>query len=64
MLFSKFPILSSRILNYSEQRFGIIRNQDWEDTVTLINNHLESNKLTKPTKVVYEDMLKAPGEKV
>ena len=31
-----------------------------EDTVTLINNHLESNKLTKADKVVYEDMLKSP----
>ena len=26
----------------------------------LINNHLESNKLTKEDKVVYESMLKSP----
>jgi hypothetical protein len=31
-----------------------------EDTVMLINNHLESNKLTKEDKVVYESMLKSP----
>ncbi len=30
------------------------------DTVTLINNHLESNKLTKEDKVMYEDMMKYP----
>lgn len=29
-----------------------------KDTVLLINNHLESNKLTREDKVVYEDMLK------
>lgn len=32
-----------------------------EDTITLINNHLESNKLTKEDKVVYEEMLKDPN---
>lgn len=31
-----------------------------KDTVLLINNHLESNKLTREDKVVYEDMLKDP----
>ena len=50
--YSKFPILSSRILDYNSEYN--------EDTVTLINNHLESNKLTKADKVVYEDMLKSP----
>ena len=31
-----------------------------EDTITLINNHLESNKLTKADKDIYEEILKAP----
>ena len=34
-----------------------------EDTITLINNHLESNKLTKEDKVIYEDMIKDPNAK-
>ena len=28
------------------------------DTLTLINNHLESNKLTKEDRGMYEDMIK------
>lgn len=33
------------------------------DTVTLINNHLESNKLTKEDRGMYEDMIKDPNAK-
>lgn len=60
--YSKFPILSARILNYPSEYNGsvIYELKIGEDTVTLINNHLESNKLTKADKVAYENMLKSP----
>ena len=60
--YSKFPILSSRILDYPSEYNGSVLYEIkiGEDTVTLINNHLESNKLTKADKVMYEDMLKSP----
>ena len=60
--YSKFPILSSRVLDYPSGYNGSVLYElklD-EDTITLINNHLESNKLTKADKDIYEDMLKAP----
>lgn len=60
--YSKYPILSARLLNYKSEYNGsvIYELKMGEDTVTLINNHLESNKLTKEDKVVYESMLKSP----
>ena len=33
------------------------------DTLVLINNHLESNKLDAHDKTVYNDILKSPREK-
>lgn len=63
--YSKYPILSSHKLNYtSEYNGSVVYELDINgDTVMLINNHLESNKLTKEDKVVYESMLKAPETK-
>lgn len=60
--YSKYPILSSRVIEYESNYNGsvIYELKVDEDTITLINNHLESNKLTKEDKVVYEDMLKDP----
>lgn len=60
--YSKFPILSARVLDYPSEYNGSVLYEIKlnEDTVTLINNHLESNKLTKADKDIYEDMLKAP----
>lgn len=60
--YSKYPILSSRVLDYPSAYNGSVLYEVkiGEDTVTLINNHLESNKLTEADKVVYEDMLKSP----
>lgn len=60
--YSKFPILSSRKLDYASEYNGsvVYELKMGEDTVMLINNHLESNKLTKEDKVVYESMLKSP----
>jgi endonuclease/exonuclease/phosphatase family metal-dependent hydrolase len=59
--YSKFPILSAKLIDCKtnlgaacyELKIG-------KDTVMLINCHLESNKLTKEDKALYEDMLKAP----
>ena len=60
--YSKYPILSARVLDYpSEYNGSVVYELKIEgDTVMVINNHLESNKLTKADKVVYEDMLKSP----
>lgn len=60
--YSKFPILSARELEYASQSNGSVLYElkVGEDTVALINNHLESNKLTDADKEVYEEMMKAP----
>lgn len=60
--FSKYPILSAQPVAYDSSYNGsvIYRIQVGEDTLTVINNHLESNKLTKQDKVVYEELLSVP----
>lgn len=60
--YSKFPILSSRVVKYNSNYNGSVVYEILvnEDTITVINNHLESNKLTKDDKIVYETMLKEP----
>lgn len=61
-IYSKYPILSARKLTYGSAYNGsaIYEIKVDNDTLTLINNHLESNKLTQEDKVVYEDILKDP----
>lgn len=61
--YSRHPILSARVLKCESDYNGsaIYEIKVDKDTMTLINNHLESNKLTKEDKVVYEDMLKEPN---
>lgn len=60
--YSKYPILSAHAVDYPSDNNGsmVYELKIGEDTVTLINNHLESNKLTKEDRHLYEDMLKAP----
>lgn len=60
--YSKYPILSARTLDSVSDYNGSVLYEIkiGEDTVTLINNHLESNKLTQADKDVYKDMLKDP----
>lgn len=60
--YSRYPILSSEPLKYESQYNGTIiyKLAINGDTVTLINNHLESNKLTFEDKAVYMDMIKDP----
>lgn len=61
--FSKFPILSAKAIRYQSSYNGsmkyVLKIND--DTITLINNHLESNKLTKEDRGIYEDMIKDPN---
>lgn len=60
--YSKYPILSARKLAYKSGYNGSVAYElkVGKDTLMLINNHLESNKLTKEDKVVYEDLLTSP----
>lgn len=60
--YSKYPILSARILKYASEYNGsvVYELKLDKDTITLINNHLESNKLTKADKDIYEGILKSP----
>lgn len=60
--FSKFPILSANTISYESGYNGSVMYEleIEKDTLTLINNHLESNKLTKEDKIVYENMLSDP----
>lgn len=60
--YSKYPILSATKLTYPSQSNGSIAYELlWgTDTLLLINNHLESNKLTLSDKTIYENMLTDP----
>lgn len=57
--FSKLPILSSEVIAYKSQfNGGIMINIQWgEDTLTVLNNHLESNGITKEDRVLYKDII-------
>lgn len=60
--YSKLPILSARPLHYASASNGsVVYELAWDtDTLLLINNHLESNKLNPEDKEVYEDLLRDP----
>lgn len=60
--YSKYPILSARQVDYASDCNGsmIYELKVGDDTLTLINNHLESNKLTAEDKEVYTGMLADP----
>ncbi len=64
--FSKYPILSAHPIRYSSENNGSVayRLRIDEDTVTIINNHLESNKLTKEDRGVYENIIDHPDTKI
>lgn len=63
--FSKYPTLSVSPIDYESTYNGSVKYvlAVNNDTVTLINNHLESNKLTKEDRGMYEDMIKDPNAK-
>lgn len=60
--FSKYPILSAKRLKMESAHNGsaVYEVKIGEDTITLVNNHLESNKLTVEDKDLYRDMMDAP----
>lgn len=60
--YSKYPILSAKRVNYKSNNNGSVVYEIavGQDTLTLINNHLESNKLSASDKEVYEEILTVP----
>lgn len=60
--YSKFPILFSKVIEYESEYNGstLYEIQVGDDTITVINNHLESNKLTREDKHIYEGILMSP----
>lgn len=62
-VFSKFPISKSRRIKYESENNGssIHEINVNKKKITLINNHLESFKLTSEDKNQYIDFLKKPG---
>ncbi|MDR0940000.1 MAG: endonuclease/exonuclease/phosphatase family protein [Mediterranea sp.] len=65
--FSKYPILSNTPIQYKSNynSSSLYTLKIGNDTLTLINNHLESNNLTYKDRNMYEDLIEAPNaEKV
>ncbi len=60
--YSKYPILSARQLVYKSNDNGsvVYEVKVGNDTLTLINNHLETNKLSKEDRKTYQDLLESP----
>lgn len=60
--YSKYPILSTETINYkSDTNASVLYElKDGNDTIYLINNHFESNKLTPGDKAHYKEMIKEP----
>lgn len=60
--YSKYPILSSRLIPYDSKYNGgtILEIKIKEDTIVFFNNHLESNKLTLKDRALYKDIIIHP----
>lgn len=60
--YSKYPILSARLLDIDSQSNGSVLYEIkvGTDTLTLINNHLESNRLTTEDRMLYQEMIESP----
>ena len=66
-IYSRFPLLSVTPLKYKSNRNGSVayRIKVGNDTLLVINNHLESNKILKSDVDSLQDMIDAPdGDKV
>ena len=61
---SRYPILSARMINYESANNGSMAYElkVGADTLLLINNHLESNKLTLDDRTAYREMIVNPQE--
>lgn len=62
--YSKYPILSAKPIKYGSKLNGSIayRIKVGEDTLLVVNNHLESNKIAEADKEVYENMMNDPSK--
>lgn len=62
--YSRYPILSAERIRYTSHFNGsmLYRLEIDGDTVMVINNHLESNKLDNEDKRMYKSLLKSPDE--
>jgi endonuclease/exonuclease/phosphatase family metal-dependent hydrolase len=62
--YSRFPILSAHPVRYASLNNGSIayKIKVNGDTLLVVNNHLESNKLTEKDKEVYREMMKDPDK--
>lgn len=60
--YSRYPILSTQRINYNSSFNGsvVYTIKMGNDTLTVINNHLESNKLTIDDRETYMQMIKSP----
>lgn len=60
--YSRYPILSAKPVSYPSKANGSIvyTLKVEDDTLTVINNHLESNKLTSDDRTTYMEMIKDP----
>lgn len=61
--YSKYPIIESYRIEYPTENNGsaVFELLIDGDTVTVINNHLESNKLTAEDKVAYTSLVESPS---
>lgn len=61
---SRYPILSAQMIDYESTGNGSMAYElkVGADTLLLINNHLESNKLTLDDRVAYREMIVNPQE--
>ena len=62
--YSRYPILSATPILYKGTRNGSVayRIKVGEDTLLVINNHLESNKILKSDVKTYQEMIDAPSK--
>lgn len=64
-IYSRYPILSATPIFYDSNRNGSIayRIKVGNDTLLIVNNHLESNKILKSDVEVYQEMIDTPDSK-
>ena len=62
--YSRYPILSAIPIKYKDSRNGSIvyRIAVGKDTLTVFNNHLESNKIEASEKAIYQEMIDTPNK--
>lgn len=63
-VYSRYPILSAVPIKYESQSNASIayRIKVGDDTLLVVNNHLESNKIAEADKVAYENMMDDPNK--